>query len=395
MSAPRNRAPFNKDLNKCQGLPMRSSRVTIHGVRLLAPFAVTLLAVGGLGFAFSACDTGYIVATRADAGSDGGAEAGACTCVNWEYPWAAPLWFWIGKDEGIFGSGDGVPTCPKDWGDGREAYHGHADLVAPLQCGTCMCQPPTGDCILPSTLTAHDVACQDVALPHKDIPFNAAASWDGKCDNSNPIGPGSAKSLSVDPIVIKDSCKVGAPPLADAVYPASVYWETYALGCHGRHWSTCGDVERSVCVPNDDAPSPEYKLCILRQGDIGKMSCPPDWPDKHVFYGDDVMDYRSCTDCTCGPPVGSVCKAMLSVYESSDKSCGGAIVFGQVPISSANPGPCFDQAPPVEAMGSKSATPPTYIPGKCDPMGGDIQIADGGADAGAEPTNPTTVCCKL
>jgi hypothetical protein len=92
--------------------------------------------------------------------------------------------------------------------------------------------------------------------------------------------------------------------------------------------------------------------------------------------------------------LGSMCTSMLSVYENSDNTCVGPVVFPGLPISSASPGPCHDLPAPWNQMGSKSAMPPTYIPGTCEPMGGD-PFVDGGVDgSAAEPTHPTVFCCR-
>jgi hypothetical protein len=196
------------------------------------------------------------------------------------------------------------------------------------------------------------------------------------------------KSLSIAPLTIKEFCPVG-PPVPALVLMAedAHYWQTSAVSCRGRGWSDCGgDQGTSICVRDGDAPTPEFKLCIHQDDDLPKsqykFACPSDWPELHVLY-DDAEDKRKCTDCTC-TPVGSLCDAVISVY--TDNACQTIPDTNNVTL---NPDFCINLAPPGQALGSKSAGHPTYIPGTCQPMGS--EPIDGGT---IEAVGPKTWCCK-
>ena len=65
--------------------------------------------------------------------------------------------------------------------------------------------------------------------------------------------------------------------------------------------------------------------------------------------------------------------------------CVGPLV-DQISISSVSP-TCVDIQPPGQALGSKSAGAMTYIPGTCEPLGGQ-------ASGMITGVNPTTLCCR-
>ena len=296
--------------------------------------------------------------------ADAGPEAGGdCECVQVPGFWYGPTWLWYGP----------VGQAPKC--DGESFYEGYADFASGGTCEVCTCEPPTGSCALPSTLTVSTKACN---LPGGQASsFNAPSPWNGQCDGSTAAPPGVALSLTIDPrAIVENGCQAG-PPVPAKVIPAQP--ATFALGCHGQGWSACGDVISSACIPRDQTPPPGFHLCILGYGD---QDCPADvsFTEKHVFY--DHAD-EACADCGCGPPQGSLCKAALSVYE--DGMCGGPLV-DQISVSSVSL-TCVDIQPPGQALGSKSAGAMTYIPGTCEPFGGQ----GSGMITGVKPS---TLCCR-
>jgi hypothetical protein len=125
-------------------------------------------------------------------------------------------------------------------------------------------------------------------------------------------------------------------------------------------------------------------VCVVHDGDL---PCPiygdNSFTEPHVFY-DGTEDGRQCSDCACGPPLGSVCTATISIYKGGDDMCSGAVVAQHV-VSSVEP-VCMDIAPPGQALGSKSAGPTVYAPGKCEPTGGK-------SSGVATEIGPTTFCC--
>ena len=96
-----------------------------------------------------------------------------------------------------------------------------------------------------------------------------------------------------------------------------------------------------------------------------------------------LADTRSCTPCSCGDPEGDACTASISVFK--DDACSEPIPLN-VPLDST-----FSQCinvPPGTALGSKSATLPAYLPGACQPSGGEPAGA-----VYAEPATALTLCC--
>jgi hypothetical protein len=103
-----------------------------------------------------------------------------------------------------------------------------------------------------------------------------------------------------------------------------------------------------------------------------------------VVYDKEINDARHCTECACGPPMGSMCTAQI--YSYKDAACGAPVDPGYT-ISSVSE-KCIDIQPPGQALGSKSAAPPTYIPGTCEPIQATV--------SGDRPTpgEAITICCQ-
>ena len=224
---------------------------------------------------------------------------------------------WVGPE-------DQAPECP--WGLTSVSYEGHADLVAPSLCEACTCEPPTGSCALPSTLTASMATCGDFNGGIHTL-FNAPTPWDGTCDSTTQLPDGAAHSLTVGAIeMTENGCAVGPPVAAKVV---SSRWDTFARGCDAR--MPPGPFSRSVCLPEEPIP-PGFKVCIFQ---AGEHDCPDDegntFTEQHVFY-DRVQDDRQCSACTCGAPTGSACTATISIYKAA--GCSG-LTFAQNSISSS------------------------------------------------------------
>lgn len=300
----------------------------------------------------------------ADAG--GGCAVGACT----ETPlhWDGPTLLWSGP------AGQ-APECPT--GPTGIAWEGHADLVAPNECEACTCEPPTGSCTLPSTLMASTTDCGNfLGGVHKS--FDAPAPWDGHCDTAAQVPAGVATSLKIEPLTLVENGCMPGPPVAAKV--VSSYWATDARACHGPGFLPCLDTQ-SACTPIEDPP--KFRVCVTHEGEHDCPSYPGAvFTEQHIFY-EGAKDDRQCSACTCGPPMGSLCTAMVSVYAGG--MCGGLIV-DQGTVSSVS-SRCVDIQPPGQALGSKSAGPMTYFPGACQPTGGDPSGVATGNDA-------STFCCR-
>jgi len=179
-------------------------------------------------------------------------DVGAPKCdvgdyVHWSIKWEPPTLLW-------FGPADKVPECPR--GQTTISYEAQTDLVALSACEACTCEPPTGSCALPSTLTASATAC---SMPGgATTSFNAPTPWDGSCDSTTQTPNGASQSLTIDPITITENgCALGSPVAAKVV---SLHWDTFALGCDVDLPE--GPVDRSRCLPTDIIPQ-GFALCIF------------------------------------------------------------------------------------------------------------------------------------
>ena len=290
--------------------------------------------------------------------------------VHWQFPWEEPTLLWFGPE-------DQAPECPS--GPTSISFEGHADLVAPSICEACTCEPPTGSCALPSTLTASTTVC---SMPGgSSTSFDVPPSWTGSCDSSTQLPSGKAYSLTIGALTMNENGCAPGPPVAAKVI--SMRWDTFARGCDVT--MPDGQLPRSACLPVEPLP-PGFKACIFYDGE---RACPNDDPgntftEQHISY-QGVKDDRQCSSCTCGAPTGSACTAMLSIYKGADLTCSGQ-ALAQNTISSAGP-TCIDIQLPGQALGSKSARATTYLPGTCPPGGGE-------GSGIAIPTDPTTLCCR-
>jgi hypothetical protein len=309
--------------------------------------------------------------------SDAGAEAQSSLCPGQCV--ATPPLGWSGVALLWQGAPDQEPPCPE--GAPNEGYRGYADLAAsPLSCAACGCDPPTGECGLPSKLWAGSNNC--FTPGGTSTSFNPPTNWSGSCTAQDAVPGGAqcnggpcAKSLWSDPLTLTESgCtpRVIVPKSLPILGPT---WKNSALACQANAYPSCSPTQ--VCAP---AVQPGFATCIFAWGDDHK--CPEPYSDRHVFY-DDYIDTRECTDCKCDPPVGSQCTALLSVYQ--DNACEGSLV-GAFPIASEGEPICEGLSPAGLPLGSKTITKPTYTPGLCQPSGGELtgELA---------PTGAATFCC--
>jgi hypothetical protein len=218
--------------------------------------------------------------------------------------------------------------------------------------------------------------------------FNAPGLWDGSCTTDHAITGGKmcgntpcVQSLSVDPMLVVEqtACtKVDPPP---ARVTGDHPWQTFGLGCNVSDSECIRPGDR--CVPS----APGFRICIHKLGEEGvfggDLECPEPFTEKTIFY-EHYDDKRSCSECSCGPPVGSTCTSQVSVY--SNDTCSGAPLLELTHDEKMIlPEKCIDLSPGV-ALGSKKASPPIYTPGKCEPSGGE-------PIGTVERTNAHTVCC--
>jgi hypothetical protein len=342
-------------------------------VQLLA-FSIGAGVVAPAGCGAGASSTGQ------DAGADGGpggAGAGGGdagnTCAQCApgpaNGWDFPVLLWIGAEKD-------APQCPVD--APAIAFEGHANLNAPINCGTCTCTPPTGSCSQPATMTANAATCalNGGSTPH--TPFDPSSDWTGACDTNESIPSGKlcsgvqcVQSLTIGSLTVKDTggCTPSQPPTQS---PPT--WQTFARACQAVPRMGCNG-GAGICL----AAAPlGYRTCIYHDDDV---DCPnaSQYTDKSVFYAK-FQDTRACSLCTCGTPSGSTCSSTVSIY--TDGACSTLAYSATIDAT----GPACNDLPAGVPLGSKSATPPTYTPGACQP--------DGGQPMGAATViTPSTYCC--
>lgn len=307
-------------------------------------------------------------ATTGSGGSGGEGCEGQCAPLG-PGEWLGPLLLWIGKP------GE-EPECPA--AAPVEGSLVFADLNAPITCGACKCDAPSGTCALPSTLSTAAATCAGDGPGVAHTSFDAPAPWNGSCTAANPIpanqkcnGVNCVQSLSVAPLTLTETpCAVKVEPIA-ANLPST--WGTAARSCHGVAYGPCPAPDE-ICAP---ATEPGFAQCLFQKGD---NACPDRYPTKHLFYSG-FSDTRDCTPCACGAPVGGSCTAQLSVYK--DNACSS--LNSTVGLGSTGP-TCFDVVPSGQALGSKQATEPVYAPGVC-------QVSGGEPTGEAIPADPSTYCC--
>ncbi|MEO7327977.1 MAG: hypothetical protein ABI193_05330 [Minicystis sp.] len=309
----------------------------------------------------------------ADAGEDGGM---ACEgeCVPSPYlDWQRPVLLARGP-EGT------VPACPEQ---AQSAQEWHADLIVPpASCDTCTCDPPVGACYLPTEMMASTATCAGPSSEAWTNSFNAPAGWGGACTSMDALpagcnGPLCVKSVTIAPLsVTAGDC---SPVTTGAMSPpAKPSWGTFARTCNGTPHSGVGG-----CPSSDQQYAPDlpagFLRCAYRHGDLACAAGTP-YTERHVLY-ESYADTRGCSLCTCGDAVGDACHAKVSVF--SDSACSTLLETHSIDLTGPS---CFDLLPAGSALGSKSATSPTYVPGVCAPSGG--------APTGAvEPLFPMTFCC--
>nr|AYM54520.1 hypothetical protein [Racemicystis crocea] len=295
-------------------------------------------------------------------------------------PWSTePTLLWIGQGT--------PPKCPEDRAPDI-GFEGFADPESTFACDTCKCAPPTGSCVLPTTMTVSSEACPGDGPTATHTSFDAPADWGGGCTSANGIPAGQTcgagpcvKSLTIDPPMVKEAdCAVVVEPVPK-LSAGEITFKQRARECLGSvsAEATACDGQNAVCVVSAEPPPPGFHQCIWREGEISD-DCPKPYAERHVFY-QRYDDQRTCTPCACDKPVGSVCTAQIALYE--DAAC--ATMFEVASVSSTNPPKCQDLIS-GSALLSKAALNEKYKPGACQPSGGQ-------PDGALVLESATTFCC--
>ena len=312
---------------------------------------------------------------------DAGVEDAGGTCAGQCVPtipteWTGPALVWVGAEAD-------APPCSAVAGAHGQFYEGHADPDASVQCGACTCDPPSGSCGLPATVTASSTICPGDGSSATHTSFDPPTSWGGTCTAANAIpaakvcgGVPCVQSVTIGPLMVTQG---ECPPIAPVAIPSPPTWKTFARACvHDLFPLTCNDCVE-VCAPRP--PGSEFRVCTLRSGEPAKLQCPADYPDRSVFY-DDIFDAAACADCKCDAPKGATCTGSIGLF--SDGACGAPLLGPILSIDAQGP-KCYD-LPQGSALGSKSASQPIFTAGTCVAKGG-------GLKNGALPFGATVICC--
>ena len=293
---------------------------------------------------------------------------GQCVDIPPYGGWELAALLWIGPEHE-------APECPADRAP-DVGYRGYAapDPSDPPQCPTCTCEPPTGECGLPSVLTVSTDTCINDTPQSNHTDFSGLDADPTSCNVENVVlGNQGQQSVTIQPLtVIETGCNSPVPPPTPKDGTPS--WKTVARACRAIP-SPCLDLSK-VCVPAAPPPPPELLPCIFQKGD---NTCPDEYPTKHVFY-DEVSDARGCSECSCAQPEGGFCSATVTIFQDADCSMGAMPQF----VTSIEP-QCVTIAAGVD-LGGKAATVPSYQPGTCEPLGGE-------SIGSVELKGPGTFCC--
>lgn len=262
-------------------------------------------------------------------------------------------------------AGDPAPGCSDAWGSAvDELFSG---LVAPPAQCECSC----GD--------AEDVTCSPTLTLNRKanngVACGAAATLD-----SYQLSPGCNPINETDQdtrwdLVVPGPQGGSCDPIGEAMIDPPSFTTRYTM---------CGESSPAVgecnggqtCVADTDAP-----LCVWAEGDV---ECPGDgFGVKHLVFGPEVEDNRSCTACTCGEPEGTCVTSGVDLYTWEDNNCMPELfslptdmpAVGCVTSDFA----VFDASYPVGAI----PTPQTSCEAGTSSASGDVTTQ-----------GPVTVCCN-
>jgi hypothetical protein len=291
---------------------------------------------------------------------------GTCVPLPWQY-WQPPVLTWIG-------AGPAPMTCPAS----ASGIYFQGSAPPMHVCPPCQCAQPQGSCDVPSTIIANATPCPGGGSGQT---FDLPAAWDGSCTAPGPIPD--AQSVTVPQLVVKENGCMPIPPdeqAQDFPTPAQV------LACNAATPppGTCPS-NGDICAPSAPAHKSgagwEWTYCISPQTEEPPPSeCPPAYPRMYSFAAT-WTDTQTCTPCTCGQSVGSVCNSHVALY--ADAACSGVDVGAVDALSTMSM--CVD-VPPSDAILGVMAGAPAYTPGTCTHSGGAVTGAP-------TPDMPVTYCC--
>lgn len=306
-------------------------------------------------------------------------EASGATAVDWTW---VPLVVWFGSKSEV-----DLKTCPPEIPSLK--VRGYNKLVAPpAKCDACTCSA-NGSCNgLPASIEIRSGSCN--ASNVQTTPFDGPTNWNGSCTSINSMPAG--KLCNGVPCAQSASASTLPGPTNESCLPKTEKpnatlenheWLEGALACNAADLTgTCAGASEH-CI----TPLPEGWLhCLARTGkhDV----CPDNYNDSGArwVYQDNPIDDRGCSACECGTPKDGICTGFLSVY--SDNTCINE--FAKMPLSSIDSN-CVGITPAGSAVGSKTISNLSYLPGSCSVTGGE---PIGTVTPNDDEKSVVTICCR-
>jgi hypothetical protein len=302
-------------------------------------------------------------------------EAEGPNAAGWD---DRPVMVWIGPSSELE-----KQNC--EVGEAWQKWVGYDKLVAnPAKCDACACLPE-GTCTdLPETIEIRSGKCGISNV--ESTPFDGPPNWDGSCTSANAMPAG--KLCNGVPCAQSVSTSALPGPTNESCTPttekpnASIgkhEWLEGVVVCGADSPGNCG-VKAERCVPS---LKEGWLRCVWQEGKHNE--CPGNYDDfaPRYVYQDNPIDDRGCSSCECGAPKDGICLGSLRVY--SDALCSTELNNNL--LSSIKPF-CVDLTVPGLALGSKTITNLSYVPGTCSVTGGEPVGT-------AIPNNNevTTICC--
>ena len=122
---------------------------------------------------------------------------GQCVAIPPFGGWELAALLWIGPEHE-------APECPADRSPNL-GYEGYADpsLSEPPQCPTCACDPPTGECGLPSVLTVSTDTCINDTPQSNHTDFSGLDADPTSCNVENVVlGNQGQQSVTIEPLTL-------------------------------------------------------------------------------------------------------------------------------------------------------------------------------------------------
>jgi hypothetical protein len=269
--------------------------------------------------------------------------------TGFDNPWNGPVVAYIGAD---------APSgCPSSWTVRNfQGAVGSIDEPAPHTCSGCSCDSPAGMSCSPGTIQFFESAGCGGVSP-------GAQAQSSGCTAVTPGALPLVSARAASPSVTGGTCAPsgGAPSLPDW----SAATEVTVCGAPVAG-AGCGADQACVHVPEG------YSACITRGGSNPNCSAFTEYTVEET--GEEVIDDRICTACSCGTPAGATCSASTTIF--SDVGCTASIATAQNDGSS-----CATVSGPSALTFAAGAV----TGGSCTPAGGE--------PIGYLTTATATLCC--